>query len=736
MKLKNTSVTFFIIITAIFAGICAQIAYAAEDSIECDGDQVEYFETEKKVVGSGDVVIKYKDMKLTCDRVTVWTETQEALAEGNAVLTQGEDTFEGERIAYNFKESTGEITDFKGHSDLWYIRGKEAERVSEEEFVVKKSYITTCDHEIPHWKLSADRVEIYPGKSVNTYNAVMWANPLSIKNFNIPVFWVPYYCHPLDDDRPHVTVIPGKSKDWGLYLLTAWRYDLAPNQKGYVHIDYREKQDLGVGLDYKYDTKVIGNGIMTTYYTNERDLNRDHFYDKWYKSDEGDTEPTTEKEKGMLRIRHQWQATPQTLVTAEFNKYKDEYFLKDYFYDDWEKDEHPATYALASHTMSFGNLSLEAKKRVNRFDTVTELLPQGKLDIYKQRIGSSDFFYSGNFSAVNMNQVYPRHTDEDPGTIPDPQHVNIYDSYNQLTFERKLAFLSVNPYIGTKQTYTSREIDTDTPVISGAAYAGFDVSTKFFKVFDVHSSFLGIDINRLRHIITPTLSYNHIAPPTAPPGKMLSGGVSRLSSMSFGLENKLQTKSGKDGDQVRDLAMLLVNTGYDFNHTPGGQLTDYTTKLELKPYNWLTMTSNAVINPHKLYHHEWLAHINNNVSFNFGKNGSFGLGHSYYSGSNNIIMQAKLDMIPGWKFSIYEDFDVLNTRRGEQKKNDLKHQEYVITKDLHCWEVDVRYDVDRDEGEEIMVIFRLKAFPNIPFEFGKSYHKPKIGTQAYPGYKN
>lgn len=703
-------------------------AYAAGEPIECDGDQVEYFEKEKKIIGSGDVVIKYKDMKLTCDKVTIWTDTYDANAEGNVRLTQGDSSFGGEKLHYNFKNNTGRIENFKGYYDPWYSRGRSAECLSEEEILVKNSYITTCSHEVPHWKISANRVEIYPERMVNMYNAAMWINPLSIPNFNIPLLWIPYYCHPLDDNRPQVSLLPGKRKDWGLYLLTAWRYHLTPNQKGYFHLDYREKRDLAVGMDYIYDSKIIGKGNIFGYYMLERKLGRKHFYDKW-RDDDGD--PTVEEEKGFLRIRHQWEMTPNTLVTAELYKYKDEDFLKDYFFNDYEKDEHPLSYILASHSLPFGTLSLLTRKRMNRFDNVTELLPQAEFNIYNQQIGRSSFYYSGDFKAVNMNKVYARHTDEDPGEIEDPQHANIYDSYNKLSYQTKVGPISVTPYAGMRETYISREADGDGGFVNGAAYVGFDASTKFFKVFDVQGEFFGVELNRLRHIVTPTMGYSHVSKPTHPADEMLSDGVTRSSSMTLGLENRLQTKRGPDGDEVADIAMLLVETSYDFDHTPGAQFGDYTAKLELRPYDWLTATSDAKIDPHLLYHHEWLQTITNNVSINFDNKATLGIGHSYQAGANNIIAQLNLDFIPGWKFSIYEDFDILGTRHGVKKKDDLKEQQYVITKDLHCWEMDLRYNVSRDQGEEIMIIFRLKAFPDIPFEFGRSYHKPKVGSQSY-----
>lgn len=717
----------------------AQAAEQAKDPIVCNGDKVEYFEDEKKVVGSGNVVITYQDMTLTSDKVTVWTETKAAEAEGNAKLTRGEGVLEGDSIQYNFQEDTGKISgNLKAESPPWYAKGKEGEMVSKEEYIVKKGYLTTCDHERPHWRLSANRVNIYPDVMATTYNAVAWINPFSLP-WDIPVMWIPYYCHPLDDDRPHVTLIPGRYKPWGLYLLTAWRYHLTPGQKGYFRLDYREKKDAAVGMDYIYDSQLFGKGNITTYYMNERDSQLKHNYDRytkkrwpdgWGHEKDFSWEPSTEEEKGLLRIRHQWQMAPTTQLTAEMHKYKDPELLKDYFFNEYEKDTQPGSYALLTNTGPFYNLSLLTTKRMNRFNTVTEVLPEAKLGITSQRLFKTNFYYAGDLKAVNTHQVSARHTDENPGEIPDPQHNSIYETYNQLSHNSKLGFLSVTPYIGTRQTYFEREIDCDTPQTRGVCYSGVDVSTKFFKIFYTEASPFGMEINDIRHIITPSLGYTHIAPPTMAPGKVFGDGISRSNAMSLGLENKLQTKRGENLQSV-DLAMLLVATSYDFSHTPGGQLSDYTGKLELRPFDWLVATSGAAFDPHQRYHHMWLKQLDNDLSFSVEDKWSFGLGHRYAPGSNSMVLQAGLDAIPGWKFDVYEDIDIRAPGQGGLKKWEIREQQYVINKDLHCWDMEIRYNVNRDMGEEIMVVFRLKEFPDIPFEFGRSYHKPKMGSQHY-----
>jgi hypothetical protein len=262
-----------------------------------------------------------------------------------------------------------------------------------------------------------------------------------------------------------------------------------------------------------------------------------------------------------------------------------------------------------------------------------------------------------------------------------------------------------------------------------------DVSTKFYKIFNTNESPFGMEINNLRHVVTPTISYNYIAPPTMPKEKVYGfddiDTLDRKNIVTLSLENRLQTKRGKDLHNV-DMATLLIETDYNFKHTPGTQFEDYKTKLELHPYDWVTATSNSTIDSHKRYHHEWLKEITNDIFINPTDKWSVGLGHRYTREAQNILAQAKLaNIVPGWAVSIYEDFDFKGYSHGEKRIHQLREQEYVLTKSLHCWEMDIRYNVERGEGETIMVIFRLKAFPEIPFEFGRSYHKPKFGSQSY-----
>ena len=57
---------------------------------------------------------------------------------------------------------------------------------------------------------------------------------------------------------------------------------------------------------------------------------------------------------------------------------------------------------------------------------------------------------------------------------------------------------------------------------------------------------------------------------------------------------------------------------------------------------------------------------------------------------------------------------------------------HTLRRDLHDWVGEMVYRVDREFGEELYLTFTLKAYPEMPFELGDSYHQPKLGSQDSP----
>ncbi len=63
----------------------------------------------------------------------------------------------------------------------------------------------------------------------------------------------------------------------------------------------------------------------------------------------------------------------------------------------------------------------------------------------------------------------------------------------------------------------------------------------------------------------------------------------------------------------------------------------------------------------------------------------------------------------------------------------LKEQQYSFIRDLHAWEMEFNFNQARGNGTQMVVLFRLKAFPGIGFDFGTSLNQRKGGAQRRGG---
>lgn len=304
----------------------------------------------------------------------------------------------------------------------------------------------------------------------------------------------------------------------------------------------------------------------------------------------------------------------------------------------------------------------------------------------------------------------------------------------------KLAFFNVTSFVSNRETFYNKDVYGSTINPRTIFYTGADLSTKFYRLFDVSSNFLGMDINGLRHIITPTIDYDYNHEPTVASSKLRQiessiDSITRNNAAKLELTNLLQTKRGKGKQRTTvDLAEFKVATTYNFKPKAsprGGFLSDLFYELKLLPYSWMRVDADLTYN----HYEDYVSSANYDINFDIAKDRSFGLGQRYaYNKSggvnNEYAYNLKWRVSPKWKFSIYQR--IRTGHESSSYKTGLREQEYIISRDLHCWEFDVTYNVRAGEGETIWLLFRLKAFPEIGFDFNKSYHAPKSGSQSNP----
>jgi len=702
----------------VFLLIFCQCAGAQEEKkpIIVNGDNVEYFTETKQVTAQGNIVINYGGAKLTCDKITVNTETSEAQAEGNVRITDERGIIEGDKVTYNFETKTGVIIQANFMAQPYFGQAKKVEKLSDVEFLAHDAYATTCNYDHPHFRFQMDKLDFFRGDKIQSEKNIVYLGP-------IPILYLPRFSRSLKDAQTHIQVSPGKSSDWGYYVLTATRFNLAENLSARIYLDYRDKLGVAEGFGANYKTESFGRGDFKFYYTQERPK---------------DSDENGEFQRYLIRWRHRWEIDPKTNLISEYYKIVDakrmvlgsEYsILKDYFYREYEKDAQPLSYTLLHHYFPYSSLDLLIQKRTNRWYEQLEKLPEIKYSLPNIRVGASPFYFESILQAANFNYKYP---------VPSPSSsdisVNRIDARNGVSLPLRLAFLNLRPFVANRSTYYSSELDDSSISPRTVFYTGVDVSTKFYRLFALKSNFLGMDIDGLRHVITPSASYTYNHFPTVNSDRLKQidslDSIGSNNELSFQLSNKLQTK--RNGKSV-DLARLRLESSYRFYNVDPmtyqrskDDFTDFLIDLELFPYAWLRIDSDATYRPSEKYFTE----ANYSVNLILGQERSVGIGQRYQrKGSNEITSSFKWRFNPKWKFSCYHRYAL----RGNPSLSLLEgtlEQEYSIARDLHCWIMELAFNHKKEEGFTFWLVFRLKAFPELEFDFSQSYHEPKSGAQS------
>jgi hypothetical protein len=177
------------------------------------------------------------------------------------------------------------------------------------------------------------------------------------------------------------------------------------------------------------------------------------------------------------------------------------------------------------------------------------------------------------------------------------------------------------------------------------------------------------------------------------------------------------------------------------NKLSASSISDIYFKCKLLPYAWLRIEGDATYkhsgvpgdSDYDNYKH--FASVNYDINFDFAPGRSFGVGQRYArKGQSQLTTGLQWRINPKWKFSIYERYNLktyLDTSISPNVYVDKcsLEQQFTISRNLHCWDVDLTFDTRKNSGNTIYMVFRLKAFPENEFGINQSYNEPKTGAQ-------
>jgi len=684
-----------------------------------DGDEITYLQQEGKIVAKGNVEVKSEDSELFCQEAVYDANSNIAHIRGDVKIIKGNSILYGQDVIYDFNTQNAEMIDVRLKDPPVYGEAEEGDKVGQEKYVLRKAYITTCDLEVPHYRLTAKTVTVYPEDKII-------ARSMVLKVGTTPIFYFPRFVQSLKDDAFKVELIPGKDDEWGIFLLSRWRYNLNNENKGKIHIDTYEDRGYGFGVTHQVESEKFGD-ILINYYA---------IFDKLYKLDgrkklldmypgRSSFPKRLEDDRYKAQLAHQWEPTDRLSITSEFNKFSDQYFMEDFFELEYEVEPNTKSYNLIQYSLSNSSLSLRTQARANRFYSETEYLPQLEYNFFKQNLGSSNFY----FESDNKTGVLQKHT----AYSRDYSKAFRAYSHNVLSYIDKIKWLRINPYIGSYSAFYSRNSLYEYDVWRETLEAGMTTNVKLYKYFNnADWNVFGEKIDQMRHILKPEISYSYIHDPTVSNNNLIQfdgdDSLARAESITFTLENKLQTRN-----KERTWDFIYFSPAVTYTINPEGSFSRFDTisgDFEIYPKEGISLTSDTSFDVQT----RRITSFNVDLTFK-GKEKvivageevekdkySFSYGHRY---SRQSSTQGTVEFI----YQLTPKLEFRGYALCEYNTGDLQNQQYSIRADLHCWWMDFGVDVDRHTqgGKNLgfWVMFTLKAFPDINAGFDQTYHGAK-----------
>ncbi len=283
-RLSAVVLFFSLVFTALLFAVPAFSEDRLEDSMKevaskkekvtIQADNIKYDRKTNIYTAHGNVRISQGDTILTSDDATLNEETGDAEARGKAQLVTATNVVFADTMKVNFDTKLGVLE--KGYilvmKENYHVTGDKLDRVNENEYVVTKGALTTCDAETPAWLVTADSMDIRMDRYVTAKNVVF-----RIKG--IPVFYTPYAWFPLLKPRTSGFLIPGAgySTKQGFRFFDSYYWAPLDNFDTTLSLDYRSKRGLGVSDQIRYAMNKDTDLDFYGYFMDDRLDKTDHY---------------------------------------------------------------------------------------------------------------------------------------------------------------------------------------------------------------------------------------------------------------------------------------------------------------------------------------------------------------------------------------------------------------------------------------------------------------------------
>ena len=502
----------------------APVDFTTKDSLTFDyvNNRVNFY---------GEANIKYQNLELTSDLITMSVDSSivHALSRrdslGNMVapplFAQGDDQYEPDQIAYNFKTRKAFINNVFTQQGEGYMISKDSKRDSVGTMFVANAQYTTCDAKHPHFYLALTRAKVRPGKDV-----VFGPAYLVVEDVPLPLA-IPYGFFPFSSKYSSGIIVPtyGDEMTRGFYLRDGGYY-FAINDLMDLKVlgEIYTKGSWGLSGQTNYRKRYRFSGAVNLAYQN-----------------------TVEGEKNMpdyseaTSFKIQWshrqdaKANPAQSFSASVN-----FATSSYERNNLTSMYNPQAYTQSTRTSSisysrtFADIGLTLSSTMNlsqnmRDSSISMTLPSLNVSLArfnpfkrKKQVGAERWYekiamsYTGTFSnSINTKEDKLLHSDlirewrnGIKHSIPISASFALFNYVNVTpSFSLTDRMYSYRTNRSWNQTTQREVVDTVYGFNNVFDYSlGVSAST---KVYGFYTPLIGKKIHQIRHVLTPTVSFSY-----------------------------------------------------------------------------------------------------------------------------------------------------------------------------------------------------------------------------------
>ncbi len=266
-RLFSAAIFFFLMSTFAFS----QSTSSQENSYVLQADEV-YGIDNQSYRAVGNVVVTFRNSRITADMATYYPATDTLEAIGNITVKDSVQELKADKAIYYLNSETGRVFNASGIlNGEYYVCAENIDRIGKEYYIMEGVRITTCSRPLPDWSFSFK-------KATATVEGYLIGDQATGNILDMPVIYSPKLFYPLKFERQTGFLIPslGYDSNFGMFFNEDFFWAMDIDKDLTVGINAFSSRGVMGTAEFRYAVSPISKINMTAEGINDSDSSTDN----------------------------------------------------------------------------------------------------------------------------------------------------------------------------------------------------------------------------------------------------------------------------------------------------------------------------------------------------------------------------------------------------------------------------------------------------------------------------